>query len=131
MDRSKDWFSQAEHLLKQAKWSIKGDFFDGVCFLAQQSAEMAIKSLCLHFKLECWGHAISRLLPSLEEDISIPSTILDIGKKLDKYYIPTRYPNGFEIGAPKDYFTSQEAEEAIENAEEIIEFCRRNLPESR
>lgn len=125
MDRSKDWFSQAVHILKQAKWNLEGEFFDGVCFLAQQSAEMATKALCLHYKLECWGHAISRLFHILKSDILIPESIVDLGKKLDKYYIPTRYPNGFERGAPKDYFTKQEAEEAIDNAEEIIEFCRK------
>ena len=58
--------------------------------------------------------------------MSIPDNIIFFAKKLDKYYIP-RYPNGFEIGAPKDYFTEQEAKEAIENAEEIIKFCRESL----
>lgn len=127
MDRSQDWFSQAEHLLNQAKWNLKGEFYDGVCFLAQQSSEMAVKALCLKFKLECWGHAISRLLPFLEGDLTIPEAIIIHAKKLDKYYIPTRYPNGFESGAPKDYFTKEEAEEAINDAEKIIEFCRKNL----
>ncbi len=116
MDRTKDWFSQAEHLLNQAKWDLQGSFFDGVCFLTQQSSEMAIKALCLHFKLECWGHAISRFLVTLDEDVVVPEEIVVLAKKLDKYYIPARYPNGFESGAPKDYFTKQEAEEAIENA---------------
>ena len=53
MDRSKDWLTQAEHILEQAKWSLKGNFYDGVCFLAQQSSEMGVKALCLHLKLEC------------------------------------------------------------------------------
>lgn len=127
MDRSKDWLTQAEHILEQAKWSLKGNFYDGVCFLAQQSSEMGVKALCLHFKLECWGHAISRLVNILKDDLPIPDNIIFLSKKLDKYYIPTRYPNGFEIGAPKDYFTEQEAKEAIENAEEIIKFCRESL----
>jgi len=34
MDRSKDWLSQAEHILEQAKWSLKGNFYDGVCLLS-------------------------------------------------------------------------------------------------
>jgi len=129
MDRSKDWFVQAEHILEQAKWNLKGNFFDGVCFLAQQSGEMAIKAVCLHLKLECWGHAISRLLNNLKDYIPIQEEIINSAKKLDKYYIPTRYPNGFDSGSPKDYFTEKEAIEAIENAEEIIKFCRKNLQE--
>ncbi|HUP65832.1 MAG TPA: HEPN domain-containing protein [Thermoanaerobaculia bacterium] len=42
---------------------------------------------------------------------------------LDKHYIPTRYPNGFERGAPTDYYTKAEAEAAIHDAGTIIEFC--------
>jgi HEPN domain-containing protein len=50
--------------------------------------------------------------------------LIDRAKQLDKHYIPTRYPNGFERGAPTDLYTLQEADEAIANAEAIIEFCR-------
>ena len=42
---------------------------------------------------------------------------------LDKHYIPTRYPNSFEAGAPTDYYTVEEAENAIRCAREIVEFC--------
>lgn len=61
--------------------------------------------------------------------MTIPEEILTRAKKLDKYYIPTRYPNGFEIGAPKEYFTEEEAKEAIKNAEKIIKFCEQYLQE--
>jgi len=42
---------------------------------------------------------------------------------LDKHYIPTRYPNGFDSGAPGDYYTKADAQQAIENAKQIVEFC--------
>ncbi|MCH7934957.1 MAG: HEPN domain-containing protein [Gemmatimonadetes bacterium] len=48
---------------------------------------------------------------------------MDTGKRLDKHYIPTRYPNGFDVGAPTDYYTEAEAEAAIADADRIIEFC--------
>lgn len=90
---------------------------------------LAVKALCFHLKEECWGHAISRLLTVLGREMTIPEEILTRAKKLDKYYIPTRYPNGFEIGAPKEYFTEEEAKEAIKNAEKIIKFCEEYLQE--
>ena len=40
-------------------------------------------------------------------------TLIDRAKELDKHYIPTRYPNGFERGAPLDFRTRREAEEAL------------------
>lgn len=42
---------------------------------------------------------------------------------LDKYYIPTRYPNGFESGARTDFYTSEEAQNAIQQAGAILEYC--------
>jgi HEPN domain-containing protein len=41
--------------------------------------------------------------------------------------IPTRYPNGFERGAPVDFYTAKEADQAIANAEAVVEFCRRQI----
>jgi HEPN domain-containing protein len=34
---------------------------------------------------------------------------------------------GYDLGAPVDFYTKKEAEEAIENAEAIVEFCRRQI----
>lgn len=130
MDRSKDWLAQSEHVLKEAKWCLKGEFYDGVCFLAQQSAEMAVKALCQFKKVECWGHSIYKVLNELGQEVNIPYTIINLAKRLDKYYIPTRYPNGFESGAPKDYYTKDEAEEALKYAEDILTFCKECIQES-
>jgi HEPN domain-containing protein len=47
--------------------------------------------------------------------------------RLDKLYILPRYPNGFERGAPGDFYTRLEAEAAIDDANAIIEFCRREI----
>ena len=49
--------------------------------------------------------------------------LLEFAKILDKHYIPTRYPNGFDSGIPGDYYTENEAQEAIRNAGKIIENC--------
>jgi len=53
-------------------------------FLAQQSSKMGVKALCLHFKLECLRHAISRIVNILKEDLAIPENIIFLAKKLDK-----------------------------------------------
>jgi len=49
---------------------------------------------------------------------------LDCGRNLDKYYIPTRYPNSFESGCPYEYFTRREAEDAVIYSRRIIEFSK-------
>jgi hypothetical protein len=40
---------------------------------------------------------------------------------LDRFYIPTRYPNGLPAGVPHVYFSEEDAITAIEAAREEIE----------
>jgi HEPN domain-containing protein len=53
--------------------------------------------------------------------------MVDLATELDKHYIPTRYPNGFERGAPTELYTAGEADRAIANSETIVEHCRRQI----
>ncbi|MGQ9642159.1 MAG: HEPN domain-containing protein, partial [Candidatus Bathycorpusculaceae bacterium] len=71
--------------------------------------------------LPSYGHSLSRLLTSVEEDLgSIEHEIVEAAKTLDKYYIPTRYPNAWVEGSPEEYYTKMDAEAAIKSAEQII-----------
>ena len=45
-------------------------------------------------------------------------------KTLDRHYIPSRYPNFHEEGAPMDYYSELDSYRAVEIAREIISFCR-------
>ena len=40
------------------------------------------------------------------------------------FNLPTRYPNGFDAGAPTDFYTADEAADAVDDAEAILDFCR-------
>lgn len=127
MNRANDWLTQATRDLDEAKWNLTGEFYEWACFSAQQAAEKAVKGLCDELKQEGWGHAINKLLISLQKLTSIPSELIEKAKKLDRYYIPTRYPNGFEQGAPMDYYMKDDAQEAIKYAQEIIHFCQKKI----
>jgi len=59
----------------------------------------------------------------LAEHITIEEEIKEMGKLLDIYYIPARYPNGFPSGKPADYFTEKQAREAVNAADYIAKFC--------
>jgi HEPN domain-containing protein len=59
--------------------------------------------------------------------MGVPAGLVDDAKLLDKHYIPTRYPNGFDSGAPTDFFTAGEAAAAIAAAERILELCRHQI----
>lgn len=126
-ERSGDWFRQAEADLKAARHAAAGGFYEWAAFGCQQAAEKALKALYQKLHLDAWGHVLTGLLASLPEGHQGDAALLDRAKALDKHYIPTRYPNGFERGSPADFYTAPEAERAIQDAEAIVEFCRREI----
>jgi len=60
-----------------------------------------------------------------------PETILDCARVLDSYYIPTRYANGHDEGAPFTHYGSLQSQQAIEYAGVLINFARSHMAESR
>jgi HEPN domain-containing protein len=121
-NRGKDWLRQALKDLRHAKNAKEDEDYEWSCFASQQSAEKALKAVYYHLNQEAWGHSIKRLLENLPEEIQNTNDLVPHAKVLDKYYIPTRYPNGFDEGIPGDYFTEEEAVKGIEYAEDIIQF---------
>ena len=124
MDRSGDWMEQAGILLEQARWLRNGEFYPASCFNSQQAAGMALKSLLLSRHVSAWGHMLTKLIDELPGEIPVPDEVRTAAATLDKLYIPTRYPNGFEEGVPRDYFMASDADEALGLAEVVIAFCR-------
>jgi HEPN domain-containing protein len=122
--RAKDWLGQGYRDLEHAKHSLQFRDFEWVCFASQQAAEKAVKALIMSQGGEGWGHSITRLLEELPSEIRPNSDLFEAAKILDKMYIPPRYPNGFDIGKPGDYYTEKEAKEAIQYAEAIYNFCK-------
>jgi HEPN domain-containing protein len=124
MRRHADWFRQAERKLDSARWSIQGAYFEDACFSTQQAAELAAKALLeSQGKIEL-GHSVYQLLQAAGD---VPAPVLDAARVLDRYYIPTRYPNGFPAGAPMDFYDQPTAEEAVNLAETILGFIGSQL----
>jgi len=125
--RSHDWFRQAEADLRHARNARDDGDYEWSAFASHQAAEKAIKAIFQNLNLDAWGHMLSNLLASLPAEAAAPLVLIEQAKELDKHYIPTRYPNGFERGAPTDFYTRNEAETAIHTAETIVEFCRHKI----
>ena len=122
-NRWRDWLAQAKRDLNHAVHACEDEDFEWSCFSAQQGAEKAVKAVFLHLHGESWGHSVFALLKALSDKIEVSERLIEAAKNLDKHYIPTRYPNGFDSGMPGEYYTKKDAQEAIKNAREIIEFC--------
>jgi HEPN domain-containing protein len=95
--------AQAERDLEQAEWSLKGEFYEWACFIAQQAAEKAVKAVYQAHHAAAWGHSVSKLLVSLPEGLHPEEALVERAIRLDRFYILPRYPNGFDVGSPKDY----------------------------
>ena len=122
--RSKDWFSQAERDLEQAEDSQRAARHEWACFAAHQEAEKAVKSLHLSLAQEAWGHLVTRLLNELPDSVAPPEELIEQGRVLDTFYIPSRYPNAHPEGAPFEHYGPLQSQEAVQYARAILEFVR-------
>jgi len=127
--RTKDWLNQALRDLQHAREDLRSGFYEWACFSAQQAAEKAIKALYQALGVDVWGHSTWRLLANLPEGYRPSSDLIDLARELDRFYMPTRYPNMHPSGAPYEYYTEKDARRAIEIAERIIQFCRDKIEE--
>ncbi len=74
-----------------------------------------------------WGHSVAELCDDSEK---FDPKFHDLKKEcspLDRFYIPTRYPNGLPGGIPADAYTYEDAERALAMAEKITVFVKQKV----
>lgn len=126
------WLAQAEVDLEAARL-LASRFPALACFHSQQSAEKALKAILYGVGVRpVLGHALSELGAAVEGYAPNYKAINPEVAKLDRYYVPTRYPNGLpEGGSPSLAFDAEDAEAAIAIAVKAIEFARNFIRENR
>lgn len=117
---------QAEDDLLWARDTLEGERYAQACFTAQQVGEKALKALA--FKLE-YDVVRSHSLREIAESLEINGEVAGMAKRLDLYYISAQYPDAFPSGAPFEYFTREQAEEAVSFAERIVAAVRARVAE--
>ena len=123
MERSADWLKQARRDLERANLDLKYSFHEWACFTAQQGAEKAVKAVYQKINQSVRGHSIIKMMEGLKDKIKVSEDLLHLARILDRYYIESRYPNGFPAGSPFEYFDKKIAKEAYDAAREIFRFC--------
>ena len=129
-EESLRWLTQAKDEFQDADDLRKRNRFYLALFHFQQAAEKALKAY-LYLKVKSievfYTHSINDLL-EMTMDIDPDFKEVAQAKKLDKYYVPTRYPNGLPGGVPSRYFDDpKEAEEAMELAKRMIELVEKKV----
>lgn len=126
-NRSRDWWKQALHDRDAARHNAGAGIFDWACFIAQQAAEKALKALIQDQGGDAWGHALRDLIALLPPAVAVPSDVEKAARSLDRYYIPTRYPNGIDSGTPSETYGRDDAQIALGLSETIMRFVERHL----
>lgn len=123
------WLLQARQDISDAEYAHIGERFNLTCFLAQQAAEKAIKGyLYAQGRSLVIGHSVARLC---RDAAGFDPEFEDLRRRaapLDKYYIPTRYPNGLPGGIPAEAFDEIDADRALELARYVIQFVENRFP---
>ncbi len=117
------WLAQAKDDLAFARWVLSEErFFDKGCFVAQQAAEKALKAVCyLDGARTVFGHSIADLAERLAEAHQELADLRGEARRLDRFYIPTRYPDGLPGGAPFESFVREDLVQAIALAKKLVE----------
>ena len=125
------WLRQSEDDLRFVEWlGQERAFFDKGCFLAQQAGEKVLKA-CLYAlgKRRIIGHSLHEMVKELSEQDSRFKTAAAPAKRLDRHYIPTRYPNGLPGSSPFEVFDEDDLISAQDDVQRIFTVARRFLEE--
>jgi len=126
--RVADWLRQADAALSQARDSKEDGHYWASCFFAHQATEYAAKALLESLGVESRGHSVSSLLDKARElGIEIPEEMRRKALSLDRHYIQSRYVNTFYSGAPVDYYSLEDAEKALREAEELVRYLKEKI----
>lgn len=122
------WFRTAEDDLDSARILKDNGKHAHSCFHSQQAAEKSLKAVWYSVDEDPWGHSVKKLIDDLKSIDPVLCKKFDsltrIALILDRFYIPTRYPNGLPDITPDIAFTGEDAEECINHSEKIIEKVR-------
>lgn len=135
MIRRERW-EEAQRWFEQARWDVgaarrvrEAGLYSLACFVSQQAAEKALKAYLFCQGLEVIReHSVGRLAKRAAQYDPDFAEVRVWAGLLDKYYIPTRYPNGLASGGiPAEAYDDHDAARALELAEKLFEVVETKL----
>lgn len=114
------WLVFAHEDFRMAELALQEEIFNQACFHSQQAAEKALKGLIMlqggapprtHRLIDLLSLVMSASLAEFSTDIQL----------LDRFYIPTRYPDALPGSLPDSMPIRDDAEEAMATARRVLE----------
>ena len=119
-ETAKRWLAFAQEDLRMAELAWAEGIFNQVCFHAQQCVEKAIKGwLEQQGRIPPRTHRMADLLVLLPPDLM--GELSDALRLLDRFYIPTRYPDALPGVLPGRTPEQRDAEEALDLAQGALQ----------
>jgi HEPN domain-containing protein len=120
MDEVKAWLKKAKRDLEAAKSNFQQGFYDISAFLLQQALEKALKALYTKkFKQLIKTHN----LIFLAKKLNLPTKFITTSRKVNPFYIESRYPPLFVA----EKYTKTKISKLIEEAEVMVKWIEENL----
>jgi HEPN domain-containing protein len=119
-ETAKLWLGFAREDLRMAELALKEGIFNQACFHAQQCVEKGLKALIeFRGRVAPRTHSIADLLAALAERDRrfVPGREL---LRLDRFYIPTRYPDAWPGSLPEGLPRQADAEHALSIARQSL-----------
>ncbi|MEW5692600.1 MAG: HEPN domain-containing protein [Candidatus Hydrogenedentota bacterium] len=125
------WIEQAKYDFDTARDLYEKQRYNWCCYLCQQASEKAVKAV--YINRGEYVEKVHSIFVLIEGDktyringIEELKNCSEQARRLDRYYIPTRYPNGVPYGVAYRYFGLKDAKNCMDDCETII-LCVKKL----
>lgn len=126
--QAETWLSFAREDLRMAELAISEGIYNQVCFHSHQCVEKSIKALIAQQdRLAPRTHRLTDLLEVLALEPNPLEQMTASIRLLERYYIPTRYPDALPGSVANGLPDETDAQEAIGVARRVLETVERYL----
>jgi HEPN domain-containing protein len=116
------WREEASQALRGAGLQHDAGLHNWACFLAEQSAQLALKGLLHGLGRGPWGHDLVRLGELAGELVEVPDEVSTAFRRLSRHFIPARYPDAHPSGPPGPHYGVADSQEALDDTAAVLEF---------
>lgn len=115
------WRANADAALVGARAQQDAGVHQWACFNCEQAAQLAIKGLLHGAGLAPWGHDLLELgTKAREAGFEVPPAVEEALRRLERFYIQTRYPDAYAAGELGPRYREAESAAAVTDAEAVL-----------
>lgn len=131
-ERARRWRAYAA-ADRAAAERLAPDLWHVACFHAQQASENGLKAVLTLLHGDVVPTHLAQVLLRGIADLgeAIPDDVAAAANSLDRYYVPTRYPDALDFADAAVVYRVEDALQAIAWADTVLRWCDSRLAEMR